>query len=52
EEAARHLEAEPALAELLAEELRAARAALGRVTGQTGVESVLDAIFSRFCIGK
>ncbi len=51
-EAARHLETEVELAELVAEELRAARAALGRVSGQTGVESVLDAIFSRFCIGK
>ncbi len=51
-EAARCLETEAELPELIAEDLRAARAALGRVTGETGVESVLDAIFARFCIGK
>ena len=39
-------------AELLAEELRAASDALGRLTGQTGVEELLDVIFSSFCIGK
>lgn len=37
---------------LLAEQLRAARAALDRVTGRAGVEDVLDALFGRFCIGK
>ncbi len=37
---------------LVAESLRGARAALDRLTGQGGVEPLLDAIFSRFCIGK
>lgn len=39
-------------AELRAEELRQARRALGRITGRVDVEDILDAIFSRFCIGK
>ena len=37
---------------LLAEHLRAARAAFDRLTGRAGVEDVLDALFSRFCLGK
>jgi tRNA modification GTPase len=37
---------------LLSESLRAARASLDRLTGEGGVEPLLDAIFSRFCIGK
>lgn len=37
---------------LVAEALRMARAALDRLTGDGGVEPLLDAIFSRFCIGK
>ncbi len=37
---------------LLAEELRLAAAAVGRITGRVGVEEVLDRIFARFCIGK
>ncbi|KAJ2714233.1 tRNA modification GTPase gtpbp3, mitochondrial [Coemansia spiralis] len=37
---------------LAAEELRAAAAALGRITGHIGTEDVLDALFSTFCIGK
>ena len=41
-----------ALPELRAESLRAALAALGRITGQVGVEAVLDAVFGEFCIGK
>ncbi len=38
--------------DLLAEELRAAAAALGRLTGRVDVEDVLDVIFRDFCIGK
>jgi tRNA modification GTPase len=37
---------------LLAESLRSARASLDRLTGAGGIEPLLDAIFSRFCIGK
>lgn len=39
-------------AELVAEELRAASDALGRLTGRIDVEDVLDVIFGEFCIGK
>jgi tRNA modification GTPase len=45
----------PALArgpELAAEDVRAAAAALGRLTGRIDVEDLLDEIFSSFCIGK
>jgi tRNA modification GTPase len=38
--------------ELKAEELRAAAHHLGRLAGRIGVEEVLGAIFSEFCIGK
>lgn len=38
--------------DLRAEELRVAQRALGRVTGEIGVEEILDAIFGEFCIGK
>jgi tRNA modification GTPase len=38
--------------ELLAEDLRLAARALGRVAGHVDVEDVLDRIFSQFCIGK
>lgn len=37
---------------LIAEALRSARAALDRLTGEGGIEPLLDAIFERFCIGK
>jgi len=37
---------------LAAEGLRVARGALGRVTGRGGVEELLSAVFSRFCLGK
>ena len=37
---------------LLAEDLRRARTAFDRLTGQAGVEDVLDALFGRFCLGK
>lgn len=40
------------LPELGAEALRAALRALGRLTGQVGVEAVLDVVFGDFCIGK
>lgn len=39
-------------ADLYAEELRRAAAALGRITGRVDVEEVLGAVFSRLCIGK
>jgi len=41
-----------ALPELRAEALRAALRAIGRITGQVGVEAVLDVVFGEFCIGK
>lgn len=37
---------------LIAEEIRTALRAFDRVTGAADVESMLDALFSRFCIGK
>lgn len=40
------------LPELRAENLRRGMRHLGRITGAVGVEDVLDAVFSRFCIGK
>jgi tRNA modification GTPase len=42
---------EPAL-DLLAEDLRLAHRALGRITGEFTTDDLLGAIFSRFCIGK
>lgn len=39
-------------ADLLAEELRLAGRALGRLTGRVDVEDILDVIFRDFCIGK
>lgn len=50
--ALRRYEAAPMALEVAAEELRAAAAALGRVTGAIDTENVLDSIFSEFCIGK
>jgi tRNA modification GTPase len=38
--------------DLLAEELRIAAQALGRLTGRVDVEDILDVIFRDFCIGK
>ncbi|MHB8160304.1 MAG: tRNA uridine-5-carboxymethylaminomethyl(34) synthesis GTPase MnmE [Thermoleophilia bacterium] len=38
--------------ELIAEELRAALAALGEITGEKIVDDLLDTIFREFCIGK
>ncbi|RIA44400.1 tRNA modification GTPase trmE [Hephaestia caeni] len=37
---------------MVAEHLRRARTALDRITGAAGTEAMLDALFSRFCIGK
>ena len=45
--------AEPQMpAEVAAETLRRAGDSLGGLTGRTGVEDLLDVIFSEFCIGK
>jgi len=38
--------------ELLAEDLRLAARALGRITGRVDVEDLLDVVFHDFCIGK
>jgi tRNA modification GTPase len=38
--------------DLLAVDLRAAAAALGRITGDDILEGLLDRVFSEFCIGK
>lgn len=40
------------VAELVAQDLREAAAAIGSVTGRTSSEDVLDVVFSTFCIGK
>ncbi len=44
--------ADVARPELIAEDLRLALRALGRIAGRVDVEDVLDAIFREFCIGK
>lgn len=41
-----------ALPELLADDVRLAVRALGRITGRVDVEDLLDSIFRDFCIGK
>ena len=52
-EALRHGLAAPAeRPELLAEDLRLAMRAIGRITGRVDVEEVLDFVFRDFCIGK
>ncbi len=38
--------------EVVAEDVRAAQAGLGVITGRVGVEDLLDVIFRDFCIGK
>jgi tRNA modification GTPase len=38
--------------DLVAEELRMAATALGRLTGRVDVEDILDVIFRDFCVGK
>jgi tRNA modification GTPase len=45
-------EGDGSVAELVAQDLRDAAAAIGSVTGRTGTEDVLDVVFSTFCIGK
>ncbi|MGB7406861.1 MAG: tRNA uridine-5-carboxymethylaminomethyl(34) synthesis GTPase MnmE, partial [Pacificimonas sp.] len=58
EEALQHAAAALASAEatddmvILAERLREASAALGRLTGRDCTDAVLDLVFGRFCIGK
>jgi tRNA modification GTPase len=47
-----YLSGRPEEVELRAEDLRRAATALGRITGRVDVEDVLEATFSRFCIGK
>ena len=37
---------------LVAESLRSARVAFDRLTGRSGTEDMLDALFGRFCLGK
>ncbi len=49
---ARFLAADGLPEELVAEELRLAMRALGRITGRVDVEDLLDVVFSDFCIGK
>ena len=51
DEAQRQL-AERRAGELMAEELRAAQAALGEITGEFSNEDLLGRIFSSFCVGK
>jgi tRNA modification GTPase len=43
---------EAPLPELVAEDLRLAVRALGRITGAVDLEDILDRIFAEFCIGK
>jgi tRNA modification GTPase len=38
--------------DIVAEELRLATRALGRLTGRVDVEELLDVIFRDFCVGK
>lgn len=43
---------EAALPEMMAEDLRLAMRAIGRITGKVDVEDLLDVVFRDFCIGK
>jgi tRNA modification GTPase len=45
-------EGESGREDIIAEELRLATRALGRLTGRVDVEDVLDVVFRDFCIGK
>jgi tRNA modification GTPase len=40
------------LPELVAEDVRVAARAIGRITGRVDVEAMLDIVFGEFCIGK
>jgi len=40
------------MTELRAEDVRLALGAMGRITGRTGIEEILDSVFAQFCIGK
>ncbi len=48
----RALSAGEKASELVAEDVRLAMRALGRITGRAGVEDMLDLVFAEFCIGK
>jgi tRNA modification GTPase len=50
--ASEHAGRADAALDLLAEELRLAHNALGRITGAFVADDLLGEIFSRFCIGK
>ena len=50
--AALRLVAQEADLPIMAHNLTAAREALDRLTGASGIDDVLDALFSRFCLGK
>lgn len=52
ESAAVHVRSGPEVAELAAEELRAATRALDALVGRVDVEDLLGEIFARFCVGK
>jgi tRNA modification GTPase len=47
-----HQAAQEGREEIMAEQLRLAARALGRLLGRVDVEDVLDVIFRDFCIGK
>jgi tRNA modification GTPase len=49
---ARALQAPADAPELMAEDMRLALRALGRITGRVDVEELLDVVFRDFCIGK
>ena len=52
-EALDRIQAEPDLpCEVVAEEVRLAQHAVGRIAGRVNVEDVLGEVFGRFCIGK
>ena len=51
-EAALRRAGQQTLPELVAEDVRVAARAIGRITGRVDVEAMLDIIFREFCIGK